>query len=294
MKTSSCLFPDSSKNRELVGGCEAQRANRTFASNALDSHASCLLPHTQDPHQPPVPSDDVDAAQWFPVSQLRGLKGARLLCGGRLVKGLGVWLSIKASRLLQPFARTHAAVRPSRHAGVHPTYTPALRSMPCPDLCCCCPLQTWWCTATKWRSERCSSTPCSREPQLGGSRAHACGCCGKCIDDATISCNYVCLGGQPQGHSSRGPCLGSASRRRSNMHLPAQRAACSCLAGTWSLSISDRAYSPRCCSAHFTRAHWLQRSDGRATTGSGGGAPPGDSSRLPAAGRQRRPRSRFD
>lgn len=28
----------------------------------------------EDPHQPPVPADDVDAAQWFPVSQLRGLQ----------------------------------------------------------------------------------------------------------------------------------------------------------------------------------------------------------------------------
>lgn len=30
----------------------------------------------QDPHQAPVPADDVDAAQWFAVDQLRGLKGA--------------------------------------------------------------------------------------------------------------------------------------------------------------------------------------------------------------------------
>ncbi|KAL4447543.1 hypothetical protein ABPG75_004762 [Micractinium tetrahymenae] len=34
----------------------------------------------EDPHQPPVPADDVDAAQWFPVSQLRGLKDLVVHC----------------------------------------------------------------------------------------------------------------------------------------------------------------------------------------------------------------------
>lgn len=37
---------------------------------------SAMLPLWQDPHKTPVPADDVDAAQWFAVSQLRGLKGA--------------------------------------------------------------------------------------------------------------------------------------------------------------------------------------------------------------------------
>ncbi|KAL4434665.1 hypothetical protein ABPG77_002788 [Micractinium sp. CCAP 211/92] len=34
----------------------------------------------EDPHKPPVPADDVDAAQWFAVSQLRGLKDLVLHC----------------------------------------------------------------------------------------------------------------------------------------------------------------------------------------------------------------------
>ena len=34
----------------------------------------------QDPHQAPEPADDVDGAQWFPVSQLRGLPGAPRPC----------------------------------------------------------------------------------------------------------------------------------------------------------------------------------------------------------------------
>ncbi|KAI7839974.1 hypothetical protein COHA_006295 [Chlorella ohadii] len=34
----------------------------------------------EDPHQPPVPSDDVDAAEWFPVAQLRGLKDLVVHC----------------------------------------------------------------------------------------------------------------------------------------------------------------------------------------------------------------------
>lgn len=40
----------------------------------------------QDPHQTPVPADDVDAAQWFPVSQLRGLQGGRLRGRGAVLR----------------------------------------------------------------------------------------------------------------------------------------------------------------------------------------------------------------
>lgn len=35
-----------------------------------------VAPPLQDPHQLPVPADDCDGAQWFPVAKLRGLKGA--------------------------------------------------------------------------------------------------------------------------------------------------------------------------------------------------------------------------
>lgn len=34
----------------------------------------------QDPHQPLKPDDDVDGAQWFPVAQMRGMKGVTGLC----------------------------------------------------------------------------------------------------------------------------------------------------------------------------------------------------------------------
>jgi hypothetical protein len=35
---------------------------------------------TQDPLKEPVPADDVDAAQWYPVAQLRGLPGEPAAC----------------------------------------------------------------------------------------------------------------------------------------------------------------------------------------------------------------------
>lgn len=49
----------------------------------------------QDPLQPPVPADDVDAAQWFPVSQLRGLKDLVVHCDR------------VAERAVQQFAISH-------------------------------------------------------------------------------------------------------------------------------------------------------------------------------------------
>jgi hypothetical protein len=64
------------RRRSLPHGVALLRVSSTLASPRR-----CL---PQDPHQEPVPAGDVDGAQWFPVAQLRGLKGG----GGLLVLAL--------------------------------------------------------------------------------------------------------------------------------------------------------------------------------------------------------------
>ncbi len=71
---------------QLVVNCRASAGLKPVASASstgfFPSHPASVSGMMQDPHQPPVPSDDVDAAEWFPVAQLRGLKGTQLAQAG--------------------------------------------------------------------------------------------------------------------------------------------------------------------------------------------------------------------
>ena len=108
---------------EVGGGAPLVQKRAGRASTSL---AAVVVACVQDPRQQPVPSDDADAAQWFPVAQLRGLKGGTAAMHTRLAGCPGPPLS------------SHACIS-------------MVSGLPV--------LQAWCNTATRYRSGRCGSTP---------------------------------------------------------------------------------------------------------------------------------------
>ena len=164
----------------------------------------CSLPAlplpSQDPQQTPVPADDVDGAQWWPVAQLRGLKGAQGWAEGRAegrCAGRGCWQGgagggaqgWPVGQLRGLRGCVHQGWRGCRQCNV---LVLAAAAAAAAASCICSfkvqpsepppprrpTLQTWCCTVTAWRSGRCGNTVSHINAIMAVSRRPSRACCG--------------------------------------------------------------------------------------------------------------------